>query len=82
MSEVMMQHTNSVLSPSQKQFLRDLPLTSTREIEGVRVSLRHEAPPIGFCPPIRTGGWRNCNWRTRTSCWSATHLPFVRQFGA
>jgi len=85
MSEVMMQHTNSVLSASQRKFLRDLPLTSAREIEGVRVRLCHAVPSdplFTYCPPDSD------RWEKELELANAdillvghTHLPFVRQFG-
>ena len=84
MSEAMMQHTNSVLSASQRKFLRDLPLTSAREIEGVRVRLCHGVPSdplFTYCLPDSD------RWEKELELANAdillvghTHLPFVRQY--
>jgi putative phosphoesterase len=85
MAEVMMRYTNSVLSDSQKQFLRDLPLTAEREVEGVRVSLCHAVPSdplFAYCLPDSD------RWEEELELADSdvllvghTHLPFVRQFG-
>jgi putative phosphoesterase len=44
MADATTQYTNSVLSDSQKQFLRDLPLVARREVDGLQVYLCHAAP--------------------------------------
>lgn len=84
MADVMMKYTNSVLSDSQKQFLRDLPLIAEREVEGVRVSLCHAVPSdplFTYCPP------ESDRWEKELELANAnillvghTHVPFVRDF--
>ena len=54
MAEAMKRYTDSVLSDSQKQFLRELPLTAVREVAGVRVALCHAVPSnplFTYCLP-------------------------------
>jgi len=85
MSRAMMQYTNSVLSDSQKQFLRDLPLTAEREIEGVRLSLCHAVPSdplFAYCLPD-SDQWIKEVERVNSNILLVghTHRPFVRQIG-
>ena len=84
MAKAMMQFTDSVLSDSQKQFLRDLPLTAEREVEGVRVSLCHAVPSdplFTYCPPD-SDRWEAEVGRANADILLVghTHVPFVRQF--
>ena len=84
MADVMMKYTNSVLSDSQKQFLRDLPLIAEREVEGVRVSLCHAVPSdplFTYCPP-ESDRWEAELGRANADILLVghTHVPFVRQF--
>ncbi len=44
MAQAMQEYTSSVLSESQKQFLRDLPLRADRELRGMKVSMCHAVP--------------------------------------
>jgi len=85
MAEVMMQYTNSVLSDSQKQFLRDLPLTAERDLEGVRVSLCHAAPSdplFVYCLPGSDRRIREIELvNSNILLVGHTHLPFIRQIG-
>lgn len=84
MAEAMKTYTRSVLSAAQKQFLRDLPLTFVRDIEGVRVVLCHAVPSdplFAYCPPDAA------IWQTELAQTGAdvlfvghTHIPFVREF--
>ena len=85
MAEVMMQYTNSVLSDPDKQFLRDLPLTAERQVDGVWVSLCHAVPSdplFTYCPPD-SGRWEPELQLANTDYLLVghTHLPFIRQFG-
>jgi putative phosphoesterase len=85
MAEAMMQYTNSVLSDSQKQFLRDLPLTAEREVEGVRVSLCHAVPSdplFAYCLPDSDQWIKEVDLvNSSVLLVGHTHRPFVRQIG-
>lgn len=84
MAATMMQYTISVLPEADRQFLRDLPLTAQREVEGVRVTLCHAVPSdplFAYC--LRDSD----RWAKELELASAdillvghTHIPFVRQF--
>jgi len=84
MAHAMKQYTRSVLSHSQKQFLRELPLKYEREIEGLRVLFCHAMPSdplFAYCPPD------SAQWRSELEESGAdvllvghTHIPFVREF--
>jgi putative phosphoesterase len=86
MADTMKEYTRSVLSESHKKFLRELPLTTDREAEGVRVTLCHAIPSdplFAYCLP---GSDR---WEAELEQVNAdillvghTHIPFVREFGA
>jgi putative phosphoesterase len=85
MAQAMQQYTSSVLSASQKQFLRELPLRVTRQVEGVGVSMCHAVPSdplFAYCPPEST------RWEAELQLANTdillvghTHLPFQRTFG-
>jgi putative phosphoesterase len=83
-AEAMMQYTNSVLTESQKHFLRNLPLTAGSEVEAVRVSLCHAVPS----DPLYTYCLRDSErWEKELESVTAdvllvghTHIPFVREF--
>jgi putative phosphoesterase len=85
MAQAMQRYTGSVLSESQKQFLRDLPLQVDRELRGVKVSMCHAVPSdplFGYCPP------GSARWESELELAKAdmllvghTHLAFGRQFG-
>jgi putative phosphoesterase len=85
MAEVMMRYTTSVLSDSQKQFLRDLPLIDEREIEGVRFSLCHAVPSdplFAYCLPDSERWIKEVELvNSNVLLVGHTHLPFVRQIG-
>ncbi len=78
------EYTASVLSGSQKQFLRSLPIKAEREVNGIRVSLRHAMPSdplFGYYPP------ESDSWEGEIELAGAdmlfvghTHLQFSRQF--
>jgi putative phosphoesterase len=84
MSAAMGEYTTSVLSESQKQFLRHLPIKAEREVNGMRVSLCHAMPSdplFGYCPPDSD------RWGPEVELAGAdmlfvghTHLQFSRQF--
>jgi putative phosphoesterase len=84
MAAVMGDYTASVLSDSQKQFLRNLPVKAEREVHGMRVSLCHAMPSdplFGYCPP------ESDDWGQEVELAGAdmlfvghTHLQFSRQF--
>ena len=85
MAQVMQQYTSSVLSESQKQFLRDLPLRAERTLRGMKVSMCHAVPSdplFTYCPP---GSPR---WESELEFAQAeillvghTHLVLDRKFG-
>lgn len=85
MAQVMQQYTSSVLSESQKQFLRGLPLRVDRELAGMRVSMCHAVPSdplFAYCLPDSP------RWESELELAEAevllvghTHLPFDRPFG-
>ena len=85
MAQSMQQHTSSVLSESQKQFLRDLPRRVDREVRGMKVSMCHAVPSdplFAYCPA------GSPQWQSELELANAdillvghTHLPFDRQFG-
>jgi protein phosphatase len=74
-----------VLSDSQKQFLRDLPLIDEREIEGVRFSLCHAVPSdplFAYCLPDSERWIKEVELvNSNVLLVGHTHLPFVRQIG-
>jgi putative phosphoesterase len=86
MARVMQQYTSSVLSPSQKTFLRELPLKAERQLGGITVSTCHAVPSdplFTYCPPDAT------QWTSELQLAKVdlllvghTHLAFDRQFGA
>lgn len=85
MATAMKEYTLSVLTESQKQFLRGLPLNAKREIEGIRVSFCHASPSdplFAYCPA------NSPRWEQEIKELDAdilivghTHLQFIRQFG-
>ena len=85
MAQAMQQYTSSVLSESQKQFLRDLPLRADRELRGMKVSICHAVPSeplFTYCPPDSP------RWESELEFAQAdillvghTHLAFDRGFG-
>ena len=86
MAEAMMQYTKSVLSDSQKQFLREIPLAARRDVDGLKVSLCHAAPSdplFAYCPPDSP------RWEEEVDLARAdvllvghTHLQFIREIRA
>jgi putative phosphoesterase len=85
MARAMGEYTSGVLSDSQKQFLRDLPIKAEREVHGKTVSLCHAMPSdplFGYCPP------ESDNWISEVELAGAemlfvghTHLQFTRRVG-
>jgi len=85
MARAMQEYTSSILSESQKQFLRDLPLRVDRELRGMKVSLCHAVPSdplFAYCPP------GSSRWQSELEIAKAdillvghTHLTFDRQLG-
>ena len=86
MAVAMMEYTDSALSGSQKQFLRDIPQAAHREVDGLQVYLCHAAPSdplFAYCPP------NSPRWegevelaRAQVLLVGHTHLQFVREIGA
>ncbi|MGP0074065.1 MAG: metallophosphoesterase family protein [Bryobacteraceae bacterium] len=86
MAQTMQRYTSSILSESQKQFLRDLPLRADREFRGITVSMCHAVPSdplLAYCPPDSP------RWESELELAKAdillvghTHLAFERQFGS
>jgi putative phosphoesterase len=84
MAAAMMEYTNSVLSDSDKQYLRDLPLTAEREIGWRRLKLCHAVPSeplFTYCLPDSE------RWKSEVETANAdillvghTHLQFLREF--
>ncbi len=85
MAEVMKDYSRSVLSYSDKQFLRELPLKATREVDGLRVAFCHAVPSdplFAYCLPDSDV------WPQELAQADAdilfvghTHIPFVREIG-
>ena len=85
MAQAMQTYSESVLSDEQKAFLRELPLTADRTVEGRRFLLCHAVPsdPLyRYCPPESPA------WAVEASRVDAdvilvghTHLPFQATLG-
>jgi predicted phosphodiesterase len=85
MAQAMQEYTSSILSESQKHFLRDLPLRADRELGGMKISMSHAVPSdplFTYCPPDSP------RWESELEFAQAdillvghTHLAFDRQFG-
>jgi putative phosphoesterase len=85
MALAMQQYTSSVLTESQKRFLRDLPLRADRELHGMKVSVCHAVPSdplFAYCPPDSP------RWESELELAKAhillvghTHLAFDRRYG-
>lgn len=76
--------TASVLDEEQKRFLRELPLTAGREVDGLRFLLCHALPSDPLYPYCRSDSPR---WKDEAASAGAavllaghTHLPFRREF--
>jgi protein phosphatase len=85
MAAAMQAYTESALSSDQKRYLRELPITIEREVEGRRVMLCHAIPSdplFGYCNPDDPR-WAEEVRRTGVDILLVghTHLPFVRWFG-
>lgn len=85
MADAMKQYTRSVLSPSQKQFLRELPLIKEREIGGMHVVFCHAVPSD---PLFAYRLPDDAHWQAELEQAGAglllvghTHIPFVRELG-
>jgi putative phosphoesterase len=85
MAQAMQQYTSSVLSESQKQFLRDLPLRADRELGGMKVSMCHAVPSdplFAYCPPDSPRSEGELEFaQADILLVGHTHLTFDRQFG-
>lgn len=85
MADAMKEYTRSVLSHAHKEFLRELPLRTDREVDGVRVALCHAIPSdplFAYCLPDSD------RWEAELGQAHAdvllvghTHIPFLREFG-
>lgn len=86
MARAMQAYTESVLSDEQKAYLRDLPATARRDVDGRRFFLCHAAPSdplFRYAPPEREF------WEREAAAVDAdvllvghTHLPFILDAGA
>ncbi len=85
MARAMGEYATRVLSDSQKQFLRDLPIRAEREVNGKRVSLCHAIPSdplFGYCPPESENWTREIEWADMEMLFVGhTHLQFTRRIG-
>jgi len=85
MAQAMQQYTSSVLSESQRQFLRDLPLRVDREVGGRKVSMCHAVPSdplFAYCLPDSPRGESELDLANSDFLLVGhTHLPLHRQFG-
>lgn len=86
MAEETGRYTRAVITKDQRDFLRSLPLTAERVVEGVRFSLCHAAPPD---PLYEYRAPNSPLWDAELARASAdvllvghTHLPFRRQLGS
>lgn len=86
MAEATMRYTNSVLSDSQKRFLRDIPVTAERDVDGVAVALCHATPSdplFAYCPPESPEWEREIELvHSQILLVGHTHLQFIRQVRA
>ncbi len=85
MARAMQAYSESVLSDEQKAFLRELPLTAERTVEGRRFFLCHAVPsdPLyRYCPP-KSPTWAMEASRVDTDVILVghTHLPFQATLG-
>jgi protein phosphatase len=85
MAEETGRYTRAVITKDQRDFLRSLPLTAERTVEGVRFSLCHAAPAD---PLYEYRAPNSPLWDAELARASAdvllvghTHLPFRRQLG-
>jgi putative phosphoesterase len=85
MAEETGRYTRAVIANDQRDFLRSLPLTVERTVEGVRFSLCHAAPPD---PLYEYRAPDSPLWDAELARGSAdvllvghTHLPFCRRLG-
>jgi len=77
--------TNSVLTGTEREYLRSLPTTVERTVEGVRFYACHAVPSdplFTYCAPD-SQAWEDEIQRIDASVLLAghTHLPFVRRIG-
>ena len=82
MAATMLEYTDSAMSADQKQYLRGLPVSVEREVNGLRVTLCHAIPSdplFGYCPPDDPR-WHEEVSRTRADILLVghTHLQFLR----
>ena len=85
MAQAMQVYTESILSDEQKAFLRELPLTADRTVEGRRFFLCHAVPsdPLyRYCPP-ESPAWAMEAGRVDADVIMVghTHLPFQATLG-
>lgn len=85
MARVMQAYTESILNQEQKAYLRQLPLTALREVDGKRFFLCHAAPSD---PLFRYGPQEPAFWAQEAGAVNAdillvghTHLPFILNAG-
>lgn len=86
MAEETCRFTKSVIVDQQRQFLRDLPLTAERLVDGVRFLLCHATPddPLYEYRPADSDLWDMDAARVSCDVLLAghTHVPFCRTIGA
>ena len=85
MAQATQVYTESILSDEQRAFLRELPLTADRTVEGRRFFLCHAVPsdPLYRYRPPESSAWAVEAGRVDASVILAghTHLPFQATFG-
>ena len=86
MAQAMQAYTESVLSDEQKAYLRHLPTTAEREVDGKRFLLCHAIPSD---PLFHYGPQQPAFWEQETAAVNAdilmvghTHLPFILNVNA
>ncbi len=85
MAHEMKKYTRSVLSHTQREFLRELPLKYQRDVDGLRVACCHAAPsdPLFAYLPPDSDRWGPELEEAQADVLLVghTHVPFVREIG-
>ncbi len=85
MAEETGRYTGAAITAAQRDFLRSLPLTAERTLNGVRFSACHATPPdpLHEYRPGDSGLWdaELARGDTEVLLVGHTHLPFIRRLG-
>ncbi len=85
MAEATRAYTDRILNAAQKAYLRDLSLSSEREVDGLRVSFCHATPsnPLyNYCRPDSEAWQREAELAgAEVLLVGHTHLPFTTEVG-